>query len=57
MNLHSTRIQPWGKLTSLRIDIEQLQIAGNDPKALSRCKLEALQVAVALKAECSKVLQ
>lgn len=57
MSLYSTRNQLWGRLTSLRIDIALLKMAGNDPKTLRLREMEALHVAIQLKAECAKVLQ
>lgn len=57
MSIHATRNQLWGELTSLRIDIVLLKMAGNDSETLRERELKALQVAIQLKAECAKVPQ
>ncbi len=57
MNAHATRNQLWGKLTALRIDIKLRKIAGEQSESLRQAELQALQVAVQLRAECNKVLQ
>jgi hypothetical protein len=57
MNVYFTRNHLWGRLTSLRIDIALLKMAGNDTEILRQLEIEALQVAIQLKAKCAKVLQ
>lgn len=57
MSIHSTRNQLWGRLTALRIDIALLKMSGHDPGTLRLREIEALQVAIQLKAECAKVMQ
>lgn len=57
MNVYFTRNQLWGRLTALRIDIVLLKMAGDDPETLRLRQIEALQVAIQLRAECSKVMQ
>lgn len=47
----------WGELTSLRIDIALLKIAGNDPDTLRDREMKALQVALQLRAACGSRLQ
>lgn len=45
----------WGQLVSLRIDIELLQIARDDPDMLRDRKLQALQVELELRAACGRM--
>lgn len=39
----------WGRLTSLRIDIELLKLAANDPDTLRDREMQALQVGLELR--------
>lgn len=55
MNL--ARNQLWAQLTSLRIDIMLLKMAGDDPQTLRDREIRALQVALELRAVCAGVLQ
>lgn len=57
MNVYLTRSELWGRLTSLRIDIALLKVAGDDQETLRNREIEALQVAIQLKSEYAKVLQ
>ena len=46
----------WGRLTSLRIDIEVLKIDGSDPTTLRDREIEALQVGLELRqAVCGRL--
>lgn len=55
--MNFARAQLWGQLTSLRIDIILLKMAGDDPQTLRDREMRALQVALELKAVCEGALQ